>query len=684
MLKQVQHDKSGTVDLFSNHMNGFLKKGATMCGFAGFYNIQRSGFSVSEKLLDRMQQRIVHRGPDAGGIWKSDEYQIGLTARRLSIIDLSESGNQPMVCKQHNVVLCFNGEIYNYKMLRKELECLGFSFTSTSDTEVIVAAYKAWGFGCLHRLEGMFAFVLFDMTKHTCFLARDRIGVKPLYFSLQGGVLSFASEIKALWVLPWIEKNVSDLAWYHYLTFMVTPAPYTIFEGVYKLPAGFYAEVDMHKRIAFHEWYTPLNAFTGDNYRAYESENACIERIYDLLVESTKKRMVSDVPVGAYLSGGLDSSLNVALMSQFSSRVKTFTIAFDDDTQELGWAREVAKLFGTDHHEIVISEKEAFDYYERMVYQLDEPLADCVCIPFYYLSKLAHDRGMKVVQVGEGADELFFGYSLYARYAALYKHALQPAMFMPALFRRGLASALRPFVAAKPFKTELLHNFAQGNALFWGGATAFGEDQKTEIRSFFSKRLLNPDYVIGQIYPGLQQAFDSHSIVHFHCKKLLDVAPHADIGMQMLYLELKQRLPELLLMRADKMSMAASIEAREPFLDHHLVEFMLTVPLSMRFKNNTTKYLLKKVAQRVLPDHVIYRPKVGFGAPTARWFAQGRYFPSYFQAHAESAGQFPAGEKKSVFGAVSTAANTNDMHRAVQNWVLQQMWTFTQVNNGRF
>jgi asparagine synthase (glutamine-hydrolysing) len=629
-----------------------------------------------------MQQRIVHRGPDAGGVWISQENQLGLTSRRLSIIDLSDAGNQPMYHQQYNIVICFNGEIYNFKQLKKELELLGHFFASSSDTEVIINAYKAWGHDCLHHLEGMFAFALFDLNNKTALIARDRIGVKPLYFSLQGGILSFASEIKALWVLPWLEKKISDLAWYHYLTFMVSPAPMTIFDGVYKLPAGFCMRIDENKRVSFKQWYSPLKGLSTSEKKEYESESFCLERIKDLLIASTHKRMVADVPVGAFLSGGLDSSLNVALMAHTNQNIKTFTVAFAGDLKndERAAARRIAQQFNTDHHDIVISEKEAFDFYERMVYHLDEPLADCVCIPFYYVSELARQAGMKVVQVGEGADELFFGYPVYARYAALYNRFFKPSQaLIPAFARAGLVKSAHPFVSHHPNRRELLGHWQSKQLPFWGGAVAFGEWQKRVIREFFVKRLPQQDYVISLIYPGMKQTFDSYSVIDYHMQQLKQVDPTADIGKQMLYIELKQRLPELLLMRADKMSMAASIEAREPYLDHHLVEFMMNVPWRLRFKHNQTKYLLKKVAESFLPHDVIYKKKIGFAAPTFSWLDTGMYFPAYFNNLAQGVGSFPSQAVMNGFSAITKKQNKNELHRAVQNWVLQQMWAFTRA-----
>lgn len=652
-----------------------------MCGIAGFYNLQRQQVPLDDALLTRLHQKMAHRGPDAAGFWKSEEAGLALVSCRLSVVGLSALGNQPMFDERRELIIVFNGEIYNYREVQPELEKLGYVFTTGTDTEIILASYRAWGIACLDKLNGQFAFVLYDLRDQSMYLVRDRIGVKPLYFSLRSGMISFASEIKVLWELPWLEKKISPLAWYHYLTFMVTPAPMTIFEGIYKMPAGFYAKVDATKRVSFHQWYTPLKTLSAPEQREMQSEAFCIERIQQLLDASVQRRMVADVPVGAYLSGGLDSSLNVALMSRYSKNIKTFTIAFSDnpDYNELTWARKVAKHFGTDHHELVISEHEAFAYYEQMVSQLDEPLADVVCIPFYYVSKLARSMGMKVVQVGEGADELFFGYPSYGHYAQLYNRVWKPShMVLPAVMRRGIAGMMQPFVAQQPLRSDLLHNWSHDRNLFWGGAIAFSEAQKRQHLGDMRHQLLEKDYVVDQIYPGMSQAFDSHAIVDYHLKQLLAHDPQADFGKQMLYLELKQRLPELLLMRADKMAMAESIEAREPFLDYHLVEFMLNVPTHLKFKNNVTKYLLKKAAEEVLPHEIIYRKKVGFGAPLAQWFIKGELFPAYFDRLAYRAHDAPRGEFATPFWQVDETMNSNAGHRAVQNWVLQQLWAFSQ------
>ena len=647
-----------------------------MCGFAGYYNLSKTG-EVQEQLLNAMQEKISHRGPDDHGVWVSDDKQVGFSHRRLSIVDLSSRGHQPMLDAKNRVVISFNGEIYNYRKLRKYLEFQGYRFSSDTDTEVILYAYLKWGIDCIKQFDGMFAFSLFDLEKNELYLVRDRIGIKPHYFSQQNGVLSFASEIKALWELPWNKKEISSQAFYHYLTFMVTPAPYTMYKNVYKLPAGFYAKVSAHKEIEFHEWYSPLNPEIKEDNDLVRDEEYCIERVEQLLIASAKKRMVADVPVGAFLSGGVDSSLNVALMAQFTNKVKTFTVSFDDmPTDDTKSAERIAKKFGTDHHHITIGEKDAFDFYEKMVYHLDEPLADAVCVPFYFVAKLARDNGVKVVQVGEGADELFYGYPTYMRYKNIHDRFMSPLQkVLPKSVRKGIAGAVKGFFSKRPDYVELTRNWAEKRKVLWGGAIAFGEHQKEQVLNAHflqDSGLFGHDSIVEKIYAGMNQGRDSFDIVSYHLKQGHKSIPETDFMRSLLYLELKQRLPELLLMRADKMSMAVSVEARVPFLDHQLVEFMLQVPPSVNCRNNQNKYLLKKVAQRYLPHDIVYRKKVGFAAPTERWYTEGNYFPTLFRDYAN------IGNKNNHFrGSVKdlhSSFNMSSALLAVQKWTLQNFW----------
>lgn len=604
-----------------------------MCGIAGYLRTDGGTFSCDESVLATFHESIRHRGPDGYGTWHSNEHKIAFIHRRLSIIDLSQAGHQPMLDPEQSVVLTFNGEIYNHLQLRTELEQKGYVYRSHTDTETILYAYKEWGIDCIKRFEGMFAFALYDLRTQECFFVRDRIGIKPLYFSLQGGYFSFASEIKALWQLPWMKKELSKQGFYHYLTYMVAPAPFTLFEGVYKLPAGFYAKLDAHKHLTFNEWYSPVGSPSSYDPQDLQSEEFCVAEIRRLLRESIKKRMMSDVPFGVFLSGGVDSSLNVALMSEFTDTVKTFTVSFSDGPEysEVEWARKVAHEFGTDHHETVIDESDAFNFFNKMVYHQDEPIADCVCIPLYYVAQLLKNTGVTVVQVGEGSDELFCGYDTYARYLDSYNTVWKRShAFVPSFAKKA-----GYFLAARMFphkKNHLfwLRNWAEDRNAFWSGALVFTEMCKKPLLK--EGYVFESDPIVEKIFSGMQQIPDSYAIVDYHLRQLRSRVKNSDFLLSMIYLEFKQRLSELLLGRVDKMTMATSVEGRVPFLDHAFVEFALQIPSWMKYKNGMTKYILKKAAEGILPHDVIYRKKMGFAAPTKRWFRQDSQFSSYFDS----------------------------------------------------
>lgn len=636
-----------------------------MCGISGYLNLNKQNFKIDPNLLSKMQRAISHRGPDSSGVWTSDEFSVGFSHSRLSIVDLSSAGHQPMLDFDRTVVVSFNGEIYNHLELRKELELLGYRYFSKTDTETLIYAYKEWGIKFVDKLDGVFAIALFDLKKDQFYLIRDRIGVKPVYYSLKGGVFSFASEIKALWQLPWLDKQLKKESIYDYLTFMVTPAPHTVYKYIYKLEAGTYISVDSDKKVKFKKYYSPLTntQFTKSDL---SNEKYVLDKVEKLLINSIEKRMISDVPVGAFLSGGLDSSLNVALMSKFSNNIKTFTVAFSDgpENNELKWARKVAELFQTDHHEIIISEKDAFEFYKSMVYQLDEPLADPVCIPFHFVSKLAKDNGIKVVQVGEGADELFFGYPTYLSYKKFYdRYWKYSSKLSPQFFKDFIYKNANKIIPRKSNYLEIIRNWAQNRELFWSGAVSFNEYQKN---SLFNREHL------------LDFEFDSFKYIK---KELSGLTLNSDFVKKMIHLELKNRLPELLLMRADKMSMLNGVEARIPFLDYNLVEFMLNVPGKLKTKKQTTKYLLKKVAEKYLPKEIIYRKKVGFASPINKWMlGNGKYFGPYFSSLVDN-----ELKTKSVFNNnIKNLRNIYDTHDhgfAVQKWTLQNLLALKNLNN---
>lgn len=644
-----------------------------MCGLAGFYNLTQENFSANPNHLEAMQKTIAHRGPNGYRCWISPDEQLGVTHRRLSILDLSDAGTQPMFDQDNTLMVMCNGEIYNHPELRKELEALGHRYRSNSDTETILYAYKQWGIDCLKKFDGMFAIVIYDMLSQELYLVRDHMGIKPLYFSVQSGVLSFASEIKALWKLPWNCKSYNMQALYHYLTYMVTPAPLTLYENVNKVPAGHYVRIDRHKSMHFVEWYNPLIGAWKLNLDGM-SEMQHIKNIRSMLRDSIKKYMLSDVEYGVFLSGGIDSSLNVALMSEFTEQVKTFNVSFADGPEysETMWARKIARKFNTDHHEIIIAEKEAFDFFERMVYHQDEPIADCVCIPLYYVSKLLKDSGVTVVQVGEGSDELFCGYSTYAQYLNLYNSYWKRSQkYIPAFAKHGIHTIIKPLLKNRPNRADIIKNWADNKHLFWSGAIAFTETWKHKITHMPS---FTPDSATSAIYPHLKQGFNSYSFVDYHLDELYRHYPQADFLQSMIYLELKQRLPELLLMRVDKMAMAAGVEGRVPFLDHHFVEYAFALPSTLKYKNGITKYILKKAAEGILPHEVIYRKKMGFAAPTTRWFKEGTYFKPYLRDLLASTSH-PLRDVLN-FDALQTMFEKNKsphVNNSLQLWVIQNL-----------
>jgi asparagine synthase (glutamine-hydrolysing) len=594
-----------------------------MCGFAGYKSLHNA--VIDPLLLREITQVLEHRGPDDAGIWVDEQHHVAMMSRRLSIIDTSNAGAQPMHDADRTITVVYNGEIYNYQHIRKLLEGKGYRFRSQTDTEVLLYAFKAWGIDCLQHLDGMFAGALFDHITQRLYIFRDRIGIKPLYFSLQGNIFSFASEIKALWKMPWIARRVSVRGLSHYLTYLATPAPMTLFDGIYKLPAGFYGVFESDGTSSFVQWYDPITSLSSTNDTEYQKKSFCVDTVRKLLDQAIQKRLIADVPVGALLSGGLDSSLMVALMAHHSSTLDTFTVSFDNDpNEERAWARKVAKKFSTNHHELILSESQALSFFQKMVYHQDEPLGDAVCIPLYFVSKLARDAGIKVLLIGEGADELFCGYPMYVDYMTMYRYWKLSQHYIPNVAKQGLFYAARPFYAHNPNRQDLIKSWAQGRPLFWGGVRVFSELWKQDIVRDVSHEEYDP--MVERIYPGFPQNGDSYAIADYYRHQFYQHRPNGDFFAAMTYIELKHRLPELLLTRTDKMSMAASVEARVPYLDYALVEAAMHIPMKYKYRNKETKYVLKKVAEGLLPPEIIYRKKIGFSSPITSWFKNGTLF----------------------------------------------------------
>jgi asparagine synthase (glutamine-hydrolysing) len=577
-----------------------------MCGINGVLALD-GAFRATPEYLERARDTMAHRGPDGADCWISDDARVGLGFRRLAIIDLSPSAMQPMTNEDGSLRIVFNGEIYNHAAIRAELETLGGHSWATdhSDTEVILHAYEQWGMECLHRFRGMFAFALWDGRDRSLWLVRDRIGIKPLYWSLHHGRLTFASEIKALLTDPEQERAVDEEAFFHYLSFLTTPAPNTLFAGIRKLPAGTWLRVASDGSMTERRWWdvwdhvTPLTGV---------SEGEIAERLLAELRTSVQLRKVSDVPVGVFLSGGIDSCTNAALFSEGETRpVKTFTIGYEGEYKsyqnELPWARRMAAEVGAEHHELLLTQDDLLDFLPRMVQLQDEPIADPVCVPVYYVSKLARDNGVIVAQVGEGADELFCGYPSWRRALQLQRADGWP---VPRALKRAGLAGLRATGRDGGWPYEWLRRGAAGQPAFWGGAEAFTQVEK--------ERLLSP---------RLRERFRGRTSweVLEPIRKRFEAAAWEPSDLNwMTYVDLNLRLPELLLMRVDKMSMGVSLEGRVPFLDHEFVTLAMSIPTEVKTHEGQLKHILKRAVRGVIPDELIDRPKQGFGVPVAEWF----------------------------------------------------------------
>ena len=576
-----------------------------MCGIVGVYNYGNAGLPLQAETIVQMRDTMAHRGPDDAGVYLTPDGRLGLGHRRLSILDLSSLGHQPMASVDGRYWIVFNGEIYNFRELRKDLQAKGYDFRSESDTEVLLALFAEYGPEMLHRLRGMFALAIWDAREERLWLVRDRIGIKPLYYTCQGGRFLFASEIKAILAFPGIPRAVHLPGLHHYLSFLTTPAPLTLFEGIHKLPAGHTLTVERDGSVRVEEWW---DVFTDVRPPTIEDEATLAERILDLLRESIRYRMVSDVPFGVFLSGGIDSSTNVALMAELMDRpVETFSIGFTGEERynEFAYARQIADRFRTNHHEVSIGVQDLIDFLPQLIHHQDEPIADPVCVPVYFVARLAKQHGVTVCQVGEGSDELFCGYPLWNWFLRVAGWN-RPFAMLPRPLRRMAPALLRVAGKHHGLPYECLRRGAEGETIFWSGAEAFFETQKAELLTPWVRQRLG--------------TLSSHEVVMEHRRRFLERAPVPDDLTWMGYMDLKLRLPELLLMRVDKMTMATAVEARVPFLDHEFVGFAMGIPQATKMRGGELKHLLKRAVRGVIPDPIIDRRKQGFGVPVAEWF----------------------------------------------------------------
>ena len=567
-----------------------------MCGIAGFVGTD-SLVTGSERavVLDRMCRVITHRGPDEQGTLVTAEVALGM--RRLSIIDLA-GGHQPLSgCRDGAATVVFNGEIYNYRELQADLETRGHRFQTHSDTEAIVHAYEEYGAACVEHLRGMFAFALWDARERKLFVARDRVGKKPLYYTVTPqGTFVFGSELKSLLEYPGVRRETNAEAVDAYLTFGYVPDPLSIFQGIHKLPPGHHLFFDGADVTVTSYWDFDFGG-AADAASGARQEEDYVDELRALLDESVRLRLIADVPLGAFLSGGIDSSAVVGLMARHTNRpVKTFSIGFREDSwDELKYARVAAKHFGTDHHEFIVT-PDICGIVDELAWHFDEPFADSSAIPTYMVSKMAREY-VTVVLSGDGGDELFGGYTRY-----VIDHQRSGFANLPRFVRRGLMQPLSRRLPHGAWGRNYLNNVALDPVdRYIDSVSVFtGLNKPSLYTGDFRRRLGTTDAAARfrdyAVRPRTSEPLDA-----------------------MLYLDSKTYLPGDIMTKVDRMSMAVSLEARAPLLDHKLIEFATRIPASMKLRGLETKYIFKRAIRDFVPAEILNRPKQGFGVPLQEW-----------------------------------------------------------------
>jgi len=560
-----------------------------MCAISGILKYHR-GSRIDPEVLARMTNVMSHRGPDASGTFIDGN--VGLGHRRLSIIDLA-GGNQPIFNEDESIVVVFNGEIYNYAKLAATLSDRGHRFRTRSDTETIVHAYEEYGDKCVDHFRGMFAFALWDRNRQRLLLARDRLGVKPLYYYEGPDFIAFASEIKALLEIPGVPREVDSDSLSHYMSLRFVPGPQTMFRNIFRLQPGHILTRENGTTNIRKYW----------DIEFHPAEHRAEQRLLQfdqLLTDCVQMRLVAEVPLGVFLSGGLDSSAILAMMSRMdrSHGIHTYSVGYEEtsgdvaESNEFEYARIAAKAYGAEHHEYRLSPGELQDFMPALVWHLDEPLADPTCVPLYFISKTASEQ-ITVVLSGEGADELFAGYGIYQRMLqleSLHRHFGGVASSMEPLLRR--------IVPGERIRTALKWSTLPLQSRYRGVSRAFLPDMKREL------------------LPGSERSDHKLDSLFEACFRAAKPASPLD---QMLYVDTRIWLPDDLLLKADKMTMANAIELRVPFLDHRMVEYAATLPAASKLHKGTGKVLLRRAMANDLPPAILKRPKKGFPVPIGPW-----------------------------------------------------------------
>lgn len=566
-----------------------------MCGIAGILYFDKHQI-VKQHAMKGMLDEIKHRGPDDFGIELFGQAALG--QRRLSIIDLSPAGHNPMSNEDGTIWITFNGEIYNYLDYRDDLIKKGHLFRSHTDTEVIIHLYEEYGEACVEKLRGMFAFAIWDSTQEKLFIARDRIGKKPLKYYYDSERFLFASELKAILADPTVPREVDEVAIHDYLTLQYIQHPATGFKGIYKLPPAHYMTVQKGKIDIKRYWNLDYT------HQLDMSESEWCEKIVEKLDESTKIRLMSDVPLGAFLSGGVDSSAVVAMMARNSSNaVKTFSIGFNEASHdETEYARIVAKKFNTDHTEFIVDPK-SVDLFSKLAWHYEEPYADSSAIPTYYVSKLAREH-VTVALNGDGGDENFAGYGRYPYYLLSQRYDKIPRWLIKGMLIPGTN------ITKKIFKN-----------VFFGRVSKFAKSLAQSPGYRYYNYICY--FTNEEKYEIYTDEFRSRMATHDTAKMLEQLSNESNgktILDKILYTDFNSYLPNDLMVKVDIAAMANSLEGRSPLLDHEFLEMTAQIPASLKIKNGETKYIFKKALEGILPNEILYRPKMGFGVPLVHWF----------------------------------------------------------------
>lgn len=578
-----------------------------MCGICG-YSYADPARPVERSLLQRMNDAMYHRGPDSEGLYVHDN--VGIAMRRLAIIDLV-TGNQPLANEDHTVWIVFNGEIYNYPELRPQLEARGHVFRTNSDTEAIVHLYEEYGTGCLQHLRGMFAFAIWDARQRRLFLARDRLGQKPLYYSRFDSALLFGSELKCLLNYPGMPREIDLEALHHYLSLQYIPDPWTAFKGIHKLPPAHY--------LLWHDGQVQIRRYWDLAYvpQSQLSLEEATCRLREVVTEAVRIRLLSDVPLGAHLSGGIDSSIIVGLMAELTDQpVKTFAIGFNETHfNETPYARQVAQQFGTDHYEFVL-EPDALDVLPKMMGHFDEPFADLAAMPTWYLARMTRQH-VTVALNGDGGDEAFAGYRRYYGDQVANAYRMVPDLLRDGVLRQLLQRL--PVQTNRPRATSLVEGLRQ----LTHAASMTHAASKVRWDEYFSEaekwNLYQDD--VRQAMIGLPTA-----------ALLEEVFGQAQASNRLdrtLYTDMHTYLPGALLPKVDRMTMAHALEARSPFLDHKVMELTASFPAAWKVRGRQTKWILRKTFADLLPPAVEKRGKVGFMVPFGAWLRGTLYEPVY-------------------------------------------------------